>query len=51
MINGSGKIRLYVAEEQQIFREAYRSFFLSSSAMEVVGASGDTDGESLSMAA
>ena len=40
-------ISMYIAEEQQILREAYQSFFLPHPDIEVVGASGDTDVESL----
>ena len=41
------KIRLYLAEEQQILREAYQSFFLPHPGLEVVGISGDTAVEAL----
>ncbi len=41
------KVRLYVAEEQQILREAYQSVFQGHAYIEIVGASGETDGESL----
>jgi len=41
------KIRLYVAEEQQLLREAYQSVFQGHAYIEVVGASWETDGESL----
>ena len=45
------RVRLYIAEEQQILREAYQSFFLPCPDIEVVGTSGETDGEPLSRAA
>ncbi len=41
------KVRLYLAEEQQILREAYQSFFLPHPGLEVVGISGDTAVEAL----
>ena len=41
------RLRLYIAEEQQILREAYSAFFLPHPAIEVVGTSGDTSIESL----
>ncbi|MCH7552578.1 MAG: response regulator transcription factor [Chloroflexi bacterium] len=47
MASPRGKISLYIAEEQQILREAYQSFFVSSSEIEVVGSSGDTSSEAL----
>ena len=40
-------IKIYIAEEQQILRQAYQSFFQPNPALEVVGTSGQTDGESL----
>ncbi|MEE8519484.1 MAG: response regulator transcription factor [Dehalococcoidia bacterium] len=43
---GTG-LRLYIAEEQQILREAYQAFFLPHPTIEVVGTSGDTSIESL----
>ena len=46
-----GKPRLYVAEEQQILREAYNTLFLSHPDLEVVGISGDTSTEALTAAA
>ena len=45
------KLTLYVAEEQQILREAYLSFFHSHAGISVTGTSGDSDGPSLSRAA
>lgn len=47
MPNSSKKIRLYIAEEQQILREAYRSFFLPQPDVEVAGCSSDTTGDAL----
>ena len=44
-------ITLYVAEEQQILREAYQSFFSTQSGIEVLACSGDTSAESLVEAA
>ena len=41
------RLRLYIAEEQQILREAYQTFFLPHPSIEVVGTSGDTSIESL----
>ncbi|MDP6495995.1 MAG: hypothetical protein QGI09_11420, partial [Dehalococcoidia bacterium] len=35
-------LSLYIAEEQQILREAYQSFFLPHPIIEVSGSSGDT---------
>lgn len=49
--NGNKKIKLYLAEEQQLLREAFRSFFAAYPGIEMVGASGDTSGESLLAAA
>ena len=40
-------VRLYLAEEQQILREAYQSFFLPHPGLEVVGISGDTSADAL----
>jgi len=48
--NDGSTTRLYIAEEQQILREAFQSFFSSHQAIEVVGASGETDGEVLAPA-
>jgi DNA-binding NarL/FixJ family response regulator len=42
---------LYIAEEQQILREAYQSFFLPHPSIEVVGTSGDTSIDALAAAA
>ncbi|MEE8517803.1 MAG: hypothetical protein V3S98_01600, partial [Dehalococcoidia bacterium] len=47
---GTG-LRLYIAEEQQILREAYQSFFLPHPAFDVVGTSGDTSVDALRGAA
>ena len=47
MVNGSGRIRLYMAEEQEIFKAAYVSFFNSRPDVEVVGCSDNTSGDSL----
>ncbi|MEE9285743.1 MAG: response regulator transcription factor [Dehalococcoidia bacterium] len=44
------RLALYIAEEQQILREAYQSFFLPHPHIEVVGLSGDTDTGSLAKA-
>ncbi len=44
-------MRLYLAEEQQILREAYRVCFAAYPGLEIVGVSGDTAGESLVRAA
>ena len=40
-------VGLYIAEEQQILRQAYQSFFQPFATIEVVGTTGNTDGESL----
>ena len=45
--NGKRNINLYLAEEQEILRTAYQAFFTSHPCIQVVGASGDTSGESL----
>ena len=47
MTTNSNVLKFYIAEEQQILREAYQSFFLPHHAIEVVGSSGDTSAESL----
>ena len=44
-------ISLYLAEEQQILREAYQSVFSSQPGIEVLGSSGDTSTEALMAAA
>jgi DNA-binding NarL/FixJ family response regulator len=44
------RVTLYVAEEQQIQREAYQSFFLTHPGLDLAGLSGDTTGESLAKA-
>jgi len=41
------RVRLYIAEEQQMLREAYQAFFLSHPLIEVAGSSSDTSGESM----
>ena len=46
-----GRLKLYIAEEQQILREAYRSFFLPQENIEVLGCSDDTGGDVLAVAA
>ena len=45
------RVRIYIAEEQRILRDAYQSFFLSRPDMEVAGASDDTRAESLTRVA
>jgi DNA-binding NarL/FixJ family response regulator len=45
------RLKLYVAEEQQLFRDAYRSAFLTNPGIEVVGVSTDTAGDSLAKVA
>jgi DNA-binding NarL/FixJ family response regulator len=45
------RLTLYIAEEQQILREAYQAFFLPHPSIEVVGASGDTSIDALMGAA
>ena len=47
----SKTLGLYIAEEQQILREAYQSFFLTDPSIQVVGSTGDTSAESLLVAA
>ena len=46
-ISSPSRIKLYIAEEQQILRQAYQSFFIQHHSIEVVGSSGNTDPESL----
>lgn len=41
------RLRLYIAEEQQILREAYQTFFLPHPTIEVVGTSGDVSIDAL----
>lgn len=50
-VNNKAKLRLYIAEEQQLLREAYQTFFIARPDMDVVGVTGDTSGDSLSKAA
>ncbi len=45
------RLAIYIAEEQQILREAYQAFFASHDSIQVVGSSGDTAIESLTAAA
>lgn len=40
-------LRLYMAEEQQVFKLAYQSFFESHPSVEILGVSGDTSIESI----
>ncbi len=51
MATSPRRVRVYIAEEQQILREAYQSFFLPRRDIEIVGTSGDTSGEALARAA
>ena len=51
MTNGDRSVNLYIAEEQQILREAYVAFFQSHPIIKVVGAPSDTDGEAVAGAA
>ena len=44
-------VRIHVAEEQEILREAYQTFFAASPNLKVVGISGDTSPEALIIAA
>lgn len=44
---GAKLIRLYIAEEQQILREAYQAFFENDGGMELVGSSEETSAEAL----
>ena len=48
---GGKRIRLYIAEEQQMLKEAYQAFFSPQPDMEVIGASGDTSADALLKAA
>ena len=41
------KVKLLIAEKQEIFREAYQSFFSQHPNIEAIGILGDTDGELL----
>ena len=43
----STKVKLLIAEEQEILREAYQSFFSNHPSIEAINSSGDTDGEVL----
>ena len=43
----STKVKLLIAEEQEIFREAYKSFFSNHPSIEAINSSEDTDGEVL----
>jgi two-component system nitrate/nitrite response regulator NarL len=43
----ANKVKLLIAEEQELFREAYQSFFSRHPNIEVIDISGDTDGELL----
>jgi len=43
----ANKVKLLIAEEQELFREAYQSFFSRHPDIEAIGISGDTDGELL----
>lgn len=51
MTNADGTVKLYIAEEQQILRDAYQSFLGSRPDVEMVGCSDDTSGDSLAGAA
>ncbi len=46
-VKRTGKLRIYISEEQQMLREAYNAFFSPQPDMEVVGSSGDTATASL----
>lgn len=43
----ANKVKLLIVEEQEIFRDAYQSFFSRHPDIEAIGISGDTDGELL----
>jgi two-component system response regulator NreC len=45
------RVRIYIAEEQRILRDAYQTFFMSRQDMEVAGTSDDTSAESVTRAA
>lgn len=47
MVQGSRKIKLYIAEEQRILRDAYLPFFATHPGIEVVGSSGETSADSI----
>ncbi len=49
--NGKKRVKLYLAEEQQMLREAFRAFFIDHGSIEVVGSSADTSAEALAAAA
>lgn len=49
--NATGIIKLYIAEEQQVLREAYIALLQDRPGFEVTGASGDTSADSLVVAA
>ena len=50
-VQEAGTLRLYIAEEQQMLRQAYQSFFQSHPTIEVVGTSGNIDANALVTAA
>ena len=47
VLEGKGTVRLYIAEEQQVFNLAYQSSFESHPSIEIMGVSSDTSIESL----
>jgi len=47
----TARVRIYIAEEQRILRDAYQSFFLSRPDMELAGTTDDTRAESVTRAA
>lgn len=46
-LEGKGTVRLYIAEEQQVFKLAYQSFFESHPSVEILGVPSDTSSESI----
>lgn len=47
MPSGNKRVKLYVAEEQQLLRDAYLPFLASHPGVEVVGSSGETSGDAV----
>lgn len=51
MMNSNHTVKLYIAEEQPMLKEAYQALFQEQPGIEMVGVSGDTAGDSLVAAA
>lgn len=50
MENGRKPVHTYIAEEQALFREAFRAFFASRPAFDLCGVTGDTSPSALTLA-